>query len=425
MTICNMTIEAGGRAGMIAPDETTFAYLEGRPGAPEGADWERRSTAGASCRTDDGADFDREVEIDAAALVAAGHLGHEPRAWSSPVDRRRSRSRRLRRSGRARRGRARARLHGPRARARRSQEIAARPRLHRLVHERADRGPARGRGGRRRAAGCAATRARDGRPRLGAGEARRPRRRASTEVFRAAGFEWRERGLLDVPGMNPDILAARASAAPRPRTATSRAARARGGRTHLVSPQMAAAAAIAGHFVDIRELVGADRVKPFRSHDRHVSRVLDRADVDTDQIIPKQFLKRIERTGFGEFLFYDWRAATREFELNDPASQDPILVAGRELRLRLLARARRRGRCRTTASRRSSRRRSPTSSSRNCTKIGLLPIVLPAEQVRELMELVDGEHGAELTVDLEEQLIVGPAARRSRSSSTRSSATAC
>ena len=63
--------------------------------------------------------------------------------------------------------------------------------------------------------------------------------------------------------------------------------------------------------------------------------VLDRADVDTDQIIPKQFLKRVERTGFGEFLFYDWlRDGEIELEPN------PILVAGQELRLRLLARAR-------------------------------------------------------------------------------------
>ena len=73
------------------------------------------------------------------------------------------------------------------------------------------------------------------------------------EVFRAAGFDWRSAGCSMCLGMNPDIARARASAARRPRTATSRAARAAAARTHLVSPQMAAAAAIEGHFVDIRE----------------------------------------------------------------------------------------------------------------------------------------------------------------------------
>ena len=78
--------------------------------------------------------------------------------------------------------------------------------------------------------------------------------------------------------------------------------------------------------------------------------MLDRANVDTDQIIPKQFLKRIERSGFGEFLFYDWRKDP-DFVLNRPecaGRADP--VAGRELRLRLVARARAVGAARTTAS---------------------------------------------------------------------------
>ena len=93
--------------------------------------------------------------------------------------------------------------------------------------------------------------------------------------------------------------------------------------------------------------------------------VLDRADVDTDQIIPKQFLKRVERTGFGEFLFYDWiRSGEIELEPN------PILVAGRNFGSRLVSRARRRGRSRTSASRRSSRPRSPTSSTSTAPRSG-------------------------------------------------------
>ena len=117
---------------------------------------------------------------------------------------------------------------------------------------------------------------------------------------------------------------------------------------------------------------------------------LKRADVDTDQIIPKQFLKRIERTGFGEFLFYDWAQ-----EPGWSLPKNPILATGRELRLRLAAASTRRGRCRTTASRRSSRPRFADIFFSNCTKIGLLPVVLPEEEVRALMEAGEAE------VDLE------------------------
>ena len=92
--------------------------------------------------------------------------------------------------------------------------------------------------------------------------------------------------------------------------------------------------------------------------------VLDRADVDTDQIIPKQFLKRIERTGFGEFLFYDWiRDGEIELEPN------PILVTGATSAAAPRA-STRPGRCRTSASRRSSRRPSPTSSTPTARRSG-------------------------------------------------------
>src|SRR4051812_48232179 len=78
MTVCNMSIEAGARAGMIAPDETTFAYLEGRPHAPSGADWEAAKEYWRSLRTDDDATFDREVVIDAAALTPFVTWGTNP-----------------------------------------------------------------------------------------------------------------------------------------------------------------------------------------------------------------------------------------------------------------------------------------------------------------------------------------------------------
>jgi 3-isopropylmalate/(R)-2-methylmalate dehydratase small subunit len=141
-------------------------------------------------------------------------------------------------------------------------------------------------------------------------------------------------------------------------------------------------------------------MRPFRSVTGRAA-VLDRADVDTDQIIPKQFLKRLERTGFGEFLFYDW-AKDPEFELNRAEAQDAkILLTGRNFGCG------------------SSREHAPWALQdwgfevivapsfgdifrTNCTKIGLVPVVLPQEQVKALMAGQD-----ELTIDLEQQT-VGP-----------------
>ena len=77
-----MTIEGGGRAGMIAPDETTFEWVRGRAAAPRRTSTPQ-SSAGASCRPTTGASFDTEVEIDAGGDLADGHLGDQPRAWSS------------------------------------------------------------------------------------------------------------------------------------------------------------------------------------------------------------------------------------------------------------------------------------------------------------------------------------------------------
>ena len=181
--------------------------------------------------------------------------------------------------------------------------------------------------------------------------------------------------------MNPDTLA------PGERCASTsnrnfEGRQGRGGRTHLVSPKMAAAAAVEGHFVDIREWSarGARPVQPRRDVEEVFGRgagcpaeviasgardvieggvsVLDRADVDTDQIIPKQFLKRVERTGFGEFLFYDWAKQPGWEPPAQPRSSPPAATSAAAPRA-----STRRGRSRTTASRPSSRRASPTSSS--------------------------------------------------------------
>ena len=135
--------------------------------------------------------------------------------------------------------------------------------------------------------------------------------------------------------------------------------------------------------------------------------VLDRPDVDTDQIVPKQFLKRIERTGWADALFYDWRREPG-FELNNPAFEGArILLAGRNFGCG------------------SSREHAPWALqdygidviiapsfgdifATNCVKIGIVPIVLPAEEVKQLIQLVDRENGSEMTVDLEQQTITAP-----------------
>ena len=137
---------------------------------------------------------------------------------------------------------------------------------------------------------------------------------------------------------------------------------------------------------------------------------LDRADVDTDQIIPKQFLKRIERTGFGEFLFWDWRGE-EGFPIERPEyAGAPILAAGRNFGCG------------------SSREHAPWALQdfgfraivapsfadifrTNCTKIGLLPVTLPEPDVREIIDAAAGEPGARLVVDLERLVATLPGGR--------------
>jgi 3-isopropylmalate/(R)-2-methylmalate dehydratase small subunit len=150
-------------------------------------------------------------------------------------------------------------------------------------------------------------------------------------------------------------------------------------------------------------------MNPFTKHTGLIA-PLDRANVDTDQIIPKQFLKRIERTGFGQFLFYDWRylpdgEPNPSFVLNEPRYQGAsILVADKNFGCG------------------SSREHAPWALgefgfrviiapsfadifANNCFKNGMLPIALPAELVQEIMSRAQLREGYQLTVDLERQTI--------------------
>jgi 3-isopropylmalate/(R)-2-methylmalate dehydratase large subunit len=237
MTVCNMTIEGGGRAGMIAPDDATFAWVEGREAAPEPLpldEWRE-------LRTEDGAEFDKEVVIDASELSPQVTWGTTPgmvvdvtAAVPAPS-------------------------HEGEERALKYMELEPGTPMGEIPLDRVFIGS------------CTNSRIGDLRE---AAEVVKGRRVADSvmamvvpgsqqvktqaeaegldEVFRAAGFDWRSAGCSMCLGMNPDI------AAPGERVASTsnrnfEGRQGRGARSHLVSPKMAAAAAIEGHFVDIRE----------------------------------------------------------------------------------------------------------------------------------------------------------------------------
>jgi 3-isopropylmalate/(R)-2-methylmalate dehydratase large subunit len=238
MTICNMTIEGGGRAGMIAPDDTTFEWLRGRPAAPE--DFEAAVEQWRGLRTDDGATFDREMTVDASALSPLVTWGTTP-AMVVPVTEA---------------------VPDPRSesdeRALRYMGLEAGTSITDITLDRVFIGSCtNSRIGDLRAAAelVQGRRVAGGVDAMVVPGSEQVRAQAEAEgldeVFRSAGFDWRSAGCSMCLGMNPDILS------PGERCASTsnrnfEGRQGRGGRTHLVSPQMAAAAAIEGRFVDIR-----------------------------------------------------------------------------------------------------------------------------------------------------------------------------
>jgi 3-isopropylmalate/(R)-2-methylmalate dehydratase large subunit len=247
MTVCNMSIEAGARAGMIAPDQATFDYLKGRRFAPQGEAWDRAVAEWSKLPTDPGATFDRELTIDAASLVPYVSWGTSP-GMVAPVT---------------------AAVPNPAAisneqerkgfeRALEYMGLQAGTNFEDIAIDRVFIGS------------CTNGRIEDLRAaaKIAAGHrvsshvlamvvpgSQQVKAQAESEgldrIFKDAGFDWREPGCSMCLGMNPDILS------PGERCASTsnrnfEGRQGRGGRTHLVSPEMAAAAAIAGHFVDIR-----------------------------------------------------------------------------------------------------------------------------------------------------------------------------
>jgi 3-isopropylmalate/(R)-2-methylmalate dehydratase large subunit len=240
MTVCNMTIEAGGRAGMIAPDEKTFAWLDRRRAAPQGDAFDEAVARWRTLCSDSDASFDREIHMDASAVspqvtwgttpeMVVGVAGQVPEPRSSAEERA---------------------LHYMALRSGQPITEIALDRVFigsctngRIGDLRAAASIVKG---RRVAAGISAMVV-PGSQQVKA----QAEREGLDEVFRAAGFDWRGAGCSMCLGMNPDALE------PGERCASTsnrnfEGRQGRGGRTHLVSPEMAAAAAIAGHFVDIR-----------------------------------------------------------------------------------------------------------------------------------------------------------------------------
>jgi 3-isopropylmalate/(R)-2-methylmalate dehydratase large subunit len=241
MTICNMTIEGGGRAGMVAPDDTTFAWVQDRPAAPRGTAFDEAVAHWRTLRTEDGAPFDREVVVDAGALSPMVTWGTTPGQvvgvdGAVPEPRTEGEERALRymdlRPGTPVQDIALDRVFIGSCTNSRIGDLRAAASVVR---------------GRRVADGV------DAMVVPGSGQVKaQAEREGLDEVFRAAGFDWRAAGCSMCLGMNPDV------AAPGERVASTsnrnfEGRQGRGARSHLVSPQMAAAAAIAGRFVDIRD----------------------------------------------------------------------------------------------------------------------------------------------------------------------------
>ena len=495
MSICNMAIEAGARAGLIAPDETTFSYLEGRPmlPAPGSSEWEAAKAYWRSLATDDGAKFDTEVHIDAADIAPTVTWGTSPEHTApingvvpNPAD-----------EADPARAAAYERALGYMG----LKEHVGKPISEIPVDKVFIGSCTNGRIEDIRAV-AAVAKGRKLHPNVklamvvpGSGLVKEQAEEEGLDaILEGAGFEWRQPGCSMCLAMNPDKLG------PEERCASTsnrnfEGRQGAGGRTHLCSPAMAAAAAVNGTLSDVREMgvaapptadwssskalkrireatgpsagpivressgVSSGGGMPAFVNLKGVAAPLDIQNVDTDMIIPKEYLKTIKRTGLGFAAFAELRYANpvdvakagtadgvavevEDFVLNRPeyrerAGRDgvgtQILVAGDNFGCG------------------SSREHAPwsidgmgiraiISSSfadifhSNCMKNGMLPVTLPRSQVLEL--LADAEALKEIEIDLPSQKVIrecgtsysfdiDPSARTASSRASTTSASRC
>ncbi|KAI9848895.1 MAG: 3-isopropylmalate dehydratase [Sclerophora amabilis] len=451
MSICNMSIEAGARAGMVAPDDTTFEYLKGRPLAPktDSAEWRKAVKYWQSLKSDEGAKYDTEVYIEARDIIPTVTWGTSPQdvvpitgVVPSPEDFNNEAKQASARTALDYMGLipgtpmqeieldkifigscTNSRIEDLRAAARIVEGKKIAPNLKRAMVV------------------------------PGSGLVKRQAESEGLdEIFTNAGFEWREAGCSMCLGMNPDILS------PRERCASTSNRNFEGrqgaaGRTHLMSPVMAAAAAIVGKLADVRNLADSNATPAKASPkvdvspqvddidtDDDLDRILDlpedsqphansiptslpefttlkgiaapmeRANIDTDAIIPKQFLKTIKRTGLGSALFYSLR-------YNEDNSEKPDFVLNKEpyRRAKILVVTGANFGCG------SSREHAPWALLdfgikcviapsyadiffNNTFKNGMLPIVIPSQPTIEKLA-AEASAGQELEVDLVNQVI--------------------
>lgn len=386
MSICNMSIEAGARAGMVAPDDITFEYLKGKPLAPRFGtpEWDRAVKYWKSLQSDPGAKYDLDVQIDAKDIIPTVTWGTSPEDVV-PITGVVPDPETFKNESKKAAGRRMLEYMGLEAGTPIEDIVVDKVFIGSCTNSRIEdlRAAAAVVKGRKKADNV--TRAMIV---PGSGVIKdQAEAEGLDKIFLDAGFEWREAGCSMCLGMNPDILS------PKERCASTSNRNFEGrqgaqGRTHLMSPVMAAAAAIVGKLADVRKLTeykasphieaykttvssgkahvdesveeddsareritdapedsdasphvnsiaqeaaGSQGLPKFLVH-KGIAAPMDRANVDTDAIIPKQFLKTIKRTGLGSALFYESRTKedgkpNPDFVLNqEPWTNAKILV---------------------------------------------------------------------------------------------------
>jgi len=250
LTLCNMSIEAGARCGVVAPDATAFAYLKGRPCAPTGAAFDQAVEAWAKLQTDEGATFDREVTLDGAKIAPVVTWGTSPQD-ALPIDASAPDPNREANPERAQYLREALDYMG----------IPPGKKLTEIMIDRVFIGSCTNARIEDLRAAAAVLAGRASRvPGLVSPGSTQVKRQAEGEgldrIFRDAGLEWGESGCSMCVGINGDLVGPGERCA----STTNRNFRGRqgpGARTHLMSPAMVAAAAVTGHLADVRELLGS------------------------------------------------------------------------------------------------------------------------------------------------------------------------